>query len=106
MEELVEQFLSLRGRESIERIAGSVGKGASKSQKFLELHGGVQSELIGGSRFRCSVPSGLRSDRKTLVARCHPNGNFRAIRRRFTSGQRSCCCRRCWPGHVWNNRCR
>jgi hypothetical protein len=52
------------GGESIECVAGSVGKGAPKSQYPLKLCAGVQPELIGARCVRGRTPGGLGSGRK------------------------------------------
>src|SRR6266849_5573638 len=57
----MEQLLSRRRRELIERVTGSVGKGAAKSQNLLKLHAGVQPELIGPGRPQCRMPSSAGS---------------------------------------------
>src|SRR5450759_2496094 len=104
MEQLMKKFLARRNRESIERVTGSVGKGAAKSQNLLELRAGVQPELIGSGCSQCRTPSGSGSGGKTFVARRDPNGNLRAAIRHLVAGTGHCRCR--WPNRVRNNRCR
>src|ERR1039458_795088 len=74
----MEQMLPCCRRELIEGVAGSIGEGAPKAQDFLELHAGVQLELIGPGRPRCRTPPSAGSGGKTFVAGCNPNGNLRA----------------------------
>src|SRR6266849_9266979 len=98
----MEQLLSRRKRELIERVTGSVGKGAAKSQNLLKLHAGVQPELICPGRPQCRMPSSAGSGGKTFFARRDPNGNLRAAIRRLVSRLGHC---GGWPKRVRSDRC-
>src|SRR5271168_4119623 len=104
MEQFMEQALSRCGRESIECVTGSIGKGAAKSQYLLELYGGVQLQVIRcGCRDR-RAPCGLRRGGKAFVARCYPNGNLGAAIRHLVPGCELCGCGSGWPDDLRNNR--
>jgi hypothetical protein len=101
----MEQFFPGCRRELIERVAGSVGKGAAESQYLLKLCAGVQAELIACRRPCCRAPGSVRGGGKTLVARSFPNRNLRAAVRPFVAGRTSFCCRSRRPHYVRHNRC-
>jgi len=73
MKQLMKQFLPLGWRQPIERITGSIGEGASKSQDLLKLCAGVQLEVIAWGCSRGSTPTDGRSSSETLIARSNPN---------------------------------
>src|SRR5271170_44390 len=88
MEHFMEQLLARRRCELIEGIAGSVRKGAAKSQNLLELLGWIQLDLIGPGGARGWTPFHARGGGKPFFARRDPDGDFGADVRSFVSRAR------------------